>query len=101
MLPLQRTIRYYVGAGPWEGAAPETLSWLAKLLQDEGVDLSSVTSADLARGTPVYVGADAPAVEVQRLMALHHIRVLPVVADGSLLGVVDLVELARHDDLAG
>ena len=97
----QRTIRHFVGAVPWEGAAPETLTWLAKLLHEEGVDLSSVTSEDLGRGTAVYVEADALAVEVQRLMALHHIRVLPVLADDALLGVVDLVELAGRDDLDG
>lgn len=101
MLPSQREIRWYVGAGPWEGAAPETLAWLAQLLREEGVDLSSVTSEDLARGTAVYVEADAPAIEVQRSMALHHIRVLPVLAGDALLGVVDLVELAGRDDLAG
>ena len=97
----QRQIRHYVGAGPWAGAAPETLRWLAELLRKEGVDLSSVTSADLARGTAVYVEAPAAAIDVQRLMALHHIRILPVLADDELLGVVDLVELAGAEDLAG
>jgi len=101
MSPTQREIRRYVGPGPWKGAAPETLTWLAELLRDEGIDLSAATTADLARGTAVYVEAHAPVVEVQRLMALHHIRVLPVLAGDSLLGVVDLVELAARDDLSG
>ena len=96
-----RAIHDYVSAGPWEGAAPETLAWLAKLLREEGVDLSSMTTADLRRGTAVFVEASAPAIDVQRIMALHHIRVLPVLAGGALLGVVDLVELAGRDDLAG
>jgi CBS domain-containing protein len=93
------TIRDLVSAGPWEGAAPETRRWLAQLLRGEGVDLSSVTSADLRRGTAVYVEADAPALDVQRRMALHHIRVLPVLSGGELMGVIDLVELAGRDDL--
>jgi CBS domain-containing protein len=58
-----------------------------------------VTEAELKRGTPVYVLADSDVLEVQRRMARHHIRVLPVLASEALIGVVDLVELARRDDL--
>lgn len=100
-MPPPTPISHYVGAGPWDGAAPETLRWLAELLRGEGVDLSSVTSEDLKRGTAVYVEATAPAVEVQRRMAVHHIRVLPVLDGEALLGVVDLVELAGREDLVG
>ena len=57
-------------------------------------------SADLERGTPVYVDADADVLDVQRLMAKNHIRVLPVVRDGKVQGVVDLLELAMREDLA-
>lgn len=57
-------------------------------------------SAALERGTPVYVHSDADVLEVQRLMAKNHIRMLPVVRAGRVLGVVDLVELAMREDLA-
>ena len=36
--------------------------------------------------------------EVQRLMARNHIRSLPVVQAGRVIGVVDLLELAMMDE---
>lgn len=78
----------------WSGASKETLEWLGRLLSQEGIDLTTASEAELARGTSVYATADADLVEVQRLMARHHILRLPVVADGRLIGIVDLVELA-------
>jgi CBS domain-containing protein len=89
-----------VTPGPWAGSgSSDTMTWLARLLREEGQDLMDVTEAELKRGTPVYVQADSDVVEVQRRMARHHIRVLPVLAAGGLIGVVDLVELAQRDDL--
>lgn len=89
-----------VTPGPWgDDASSSTMTWLAKLLTEEGVNLIDVTEEQLKRGTPVFVEASADVLEVQRRMARHHIRMLPVLADGSLIGVVDLVELARRDDL--
>ena len=58
-----------------------------------------VADESLERGTPVYAQSDADVLEVQRLMAKNHIRMLPVVKDGRVLGVVDLVELAMREDL--
>ena len=89
-----------VTPGPWvsEGSS-DTMEWLARLLRDEGVDLMDVTEEQLKRGTPVYVQASSDVVEVQRRMARHHIRMLPVLQLESLIGVVDLVELAGRDDL--
>ncbi len=78
----------------WTGTAPETLEWLGALLREEGVDLTQATASDLARGTPVYAEAGADLMEIQRLMARNHIRRLPVLQEGKLLGVVDLVEIA-------
>ncbi len=75
------------------------MTWLASLLCDEGMNLMDVTEEELKRGTPVFVQADSDVLEVQRRMAHHHIRLLPVLADGVLIGVVDLVELARREDL--
>lgn len=75
------------------------MGWLASLLRTDGVDLMEATEEQLNRGTPVYVQANSDVVEVQRRMAHHHIRMLPVLAEEGLIGVVDLVELAQRDDL--
>ncbi len=89
-----------VTPGPWgDAGSSNTMTWLAHLLLDEGTDLMHVTEEELKRGTPVYVEAESDVLEVQRRMAHHHIRVLPVLAAGALIGVVDLVELAQRDDL--
>ena len=83
--------------GHWEGDPPETLKWLARLLRDEGTDLMTASCSELERGTPVYVEADADLNEVQRRMAMSHIRSIPVVAKGHLLGLIDLLDLAMLD----
>lgn len=86
--------------GPWgEVDSSGTMGWLAKLLSAEGVNLMDVTEEQLKRGTPVYVQANSDVLEVQRRMAHHHIRMLPVLAEGAVIGVVDLVELAQREDL--
>ena len=54
-------------------------------------------SSELDRGTPVYVEAGADVNEVQRRMAMSHIRSVPVVDQGYLLGLVDLMDLAMLD----
>src|SRR5688500_10317267 len=73
-----------VTPGPWgDDPNSSTMTWLAKLLTDEGVNLIHVTAEQLKRGTPVYVESSADVVEVQRLMARHHIRMLPVLANGA------------------
>jgi CBS domain-containing protein len=91
-------IRQLLTTARWKDASPGSLDQLAKLLAEEGVDLMAA-DASLERGTPVYAHFDADVLEVQRLMAKNHIRMLPVVKDGRVLGVVDLVELAMRDDL--
>lgn len=81
----------------WKGSSPEALTWLGDLLLSEGVDITDVGTDALERGTPVYVDADADALDTQSLMARLHIRMLPVVKDGLVVGVIDLVELAQLD----
>lgn len=89
-----------VTPGPWGDVDPTgTMGWLANLLSEEGVNLMDITEEQLKRGTPVYVQANSDVLEVQRRMAHHHIRMLPVLADNAVIGVVDLVELAQRDDL--
>lgn len=88
-----------VGDARWKGSSPEALEWLGRALIEEGVDLLAAEQSQLGRGTPVYAHHDADVIEVQRLMALNHIRMLPVVEDGCVVGIIDLVELAQRDDL--
>ncbi|MGH2749477.1 MAG: CBS domain-containing protein [Actinomycetota bacterium] len=91
-----------IASQPWSDPASHTLEWLADLLQAEGVDLMCATFTELQRGTPVYVDGEADIAEVQRLMARNHIRSLPVVKGDSVVGIIDLLELAMMDqDLLG
>ena len=64
-----------------------------RLLLDEGVDLLAADAARLKRGTPVYVHVDAEMDQVQREMALKHIKLLPVIDGDEVVGLVDLVDL--------
>jgi CBS domain-containing protein len=90
-------IEELIESARWKGSSPEALAWLGELLQTEGVDITEVQTEELERGTPVYVNAEADALDIQSLMARLHIRMLPVVKDGRVLGVIDLVELAQLD----
>ncbi|MPZ67905.1 MAG: CBS domain-containing protein [Actinobacteria bacterium] len=91
-------VRDVIGATDWSEGSTSTMEWLASLLRDEGVDLMQASEDELTRGTPVFVEAAAGVDEVQRRMAKKHIRRLPVVEDGRLVGIVDLVDLAMHSD---
>lgn len=92
----QIVVGQVLASGRWSGPADDGL---ARLLRSEGVDLLDATSCELARGTPVYVDAGADVVAVQRLMAANHIRSLPVVEEGHVVGTIDLVELALMGEL--
>jgi CBS domain-containing protein len=97
-----RKVRQVITSKPWVDPSSDALEWLASLLQTEGVDLMSATFTELQRGTPVYVDGEEDVLEVQRLMARNHIRSLPVVSAGGVIGIVDLLELAMMDqDLPG
>jgi CBS domain-containing protein len=80
-------------------APPEAFRWLASLLRSEGRDLLTISATGVARGTPVYVEASACVLEVQRLMVSNHIRSLPVLDSGEVIGFIDLVDLALTTDL--
>ncbi len=92
MSPAVRTIGSLVAEGP---AHTDTMDWLAHLLYQEGTNLMEIEEGELARGTPIYVETHVDALEVQRRMARFHIRRLAVVGEGTLVGIVDLVDLAR------
>ena len=95
----QRTVGDWLAERPLAVAPPEAFRWLASLLRSEGLDLLTIGSAGVPRGTPVYVEASACVLEVQRLMASNHIRSLPVLDSGQVIGFVDLVDLALTTDL--
>jgi CBS domain-containing protein len=87
-----------VAAKSWADSSSDVFEWSARCLRNDGVDLVAATRGQLARGTPVYVEASADVLQVQRLMATNHIRSVPVLDNGSVVGVVDLVELALMTD---
>jgi len=93
-----RKVSEVITSKPWVDPSSDGLEWLATLLQSEGVDLMCATFTELQRGTPVYVDGDADVLEVQSLMARNHIRSLPVVSAGSVIGIIDLLELAMMDE---
>ncbi len=67
----------------------------AQLLREYGVDLALIDPSEvpLKRGTPVYTEADADAEIIERRMLLAHIRILFVLDEERILGVIDLVDL--------
>jgi predicted transcriptional regulator len=95
----QRTVGEWLDSRPLATAPPEAFRWLASLLRSEGLELLTISPAGVGRGTPVYVEASACVLEVQRLMASNHIRSLPVLDSGEVIGFIDLVDLALTTDL--
>jgi predicted transcriptional regulator len=95
----QRTVGEWLVSRPLATAPPEAFRWLASLLRCEGLELLTIGPAGVGRGTPVYVEASACVLEVQRLMASNHIRSLPVLDSGEVIGFIDLVDLALTTDL--
>lgn len=61
-----------------------------------GHDPAKMTAAQLARGTPVWVSADADEDEVLRLMRQFLIRRLPVLDNHQLVGMISEADLATH-----
>ena len=53
------------------------------------------TAADVMSRGVISIGPDATAAEAARLMGLHGIHMLPVVADARLVGVVNRADLLR------
>jgi CBS domain-containing protein len=59
-----------------------------------GYDPAMMTAGDLARGTPIWVDADADTDEVLDLMIESGIRRLPVMEDRRLVGMISEADLA-------
>lgn len=62
----------------------------------EGFDPDTATAGDLARGTPIWVDANADTDEVLDLMIESGIRRLPVIEDQRLVGMISEADLAQH-----
>lgn len=62
----------------------------------DGGDPRTTTTRELARGTPVWVDAQASEDEVLRLMEQHQIRRLPVIDNHRLVGMISEADLATH-----
>lgn len=62
----------------------------------EGGDPHTVTAGELARGTPIWVDADADEQEVVRLLSEHKIRRLPVLDGHRLVGMISEAEVATR-----
>ena len=62
----------------------------------DGRDPGTVTARELARGTPIWVDAQADTSEVLRLMEENTIRRLPVMDNQRLVGMISEADLATH-----
>ncbi|MBI3610796.1 MAG: CBS domain-containing protein [Nitrospirae bacterium] len=60
-----------------------------------GADPAATKVEDVMQSHLVSAAPDMDLVEATRLMASHHVRRLPVMEDGHLLGIVTLTDLAR------
>jgi CBS domain-containing protein len=60
-----------------------------------GRGLESTRVSEVATAPPVTVRADVGAEDAARLMLSRHVRHLPVVEDGRLVGMVELSDLCR------
>ena len=61
-----------------------------------GHDPAMMTAGEMARGTPIWVDADAETDEVLELMIDSGIRRLPVIEDHRLVGMISEADLAQH-----
>ena len=61
-----------------------------------GHDPATMTAGDLARGTPIWVDADADTQEVLDLMIESGVRRVPVIEDRRLVGMISEADLATQ-----
>ena len=75
------------------------LQWLGPFLLEHGVDLATTPSPEtLESGTPVYVRVAADPVDVQKRIAQGYVRMLFVIDNGAVIGVVDTADLIQRAD---
>jgi CBS domain-containing protein len=61
----------------------------------DGKDPNDVRISDLSGRTPIIVSSDGTAADAADLMVSSRIRHLPVVDDGRLVGMIDIVDACR------
>jgi CBS domain-containing protein len=61
----------------------------------DGKDLNETRIDEIAGADPVTVRSDVTIHEAAKTMISHRFRHLPVVEDGRLVGIVDIVDLCR------
>lgn len=62
----------------------------------DGRDPADVLAADLAQGTPHWVGSAADLAEVLSMMETHQVRRVPVIEEQRLVGTISESDLARN-----
>jgi CBS domain-containing protein len=60
----------------------------------DGLNPTEVPARALAKGTPVYVEAQAPIEDVLKCMADYQIRRVPVIDDKRLVGIISQADVA-------
>ena len=66
----------------------------------EGHDPMTMTAAEMAQGTPIWVDANDDAEDVVRVMTASGIRRVPVMDDRELVGMISEADVAVHLDEA-
>jgi len=61
-----------------------------------GNDPLTMTTGQLARGTPIWADVNADATEVVNAMTEHQIRRVPVLDEYALVGMISEADLATH-----
>lgn len=82
------------------GLPPEKSWWLRALggkvmLADDFVKAHAATAEELMSTNMVVVGEDTRLPEIARLLESHHIKRVPVVAKGSVVGIVSRANLLQ------
>lgn len=72
-----------------------TVRELTKVLVQQGGDIQSVRVKDVMDNQPVTCGLETEMDDVRRSMLESHARYMPVVNQGSLLGVISFHDVAR------
>ena len=62
----------------------------------DGADAASTPASALATGNLVTVAADTDIDEVLAVMREHQVKRMPVVDDGTVIGMISESDLARH-----
>lgn len=62
----------------------------------EGRDLATTAAGELAQGIVSTIGPDEPAETIVDLMGTQQVKRMPVVEDGTVIGIISEADLARN-----